>query len=133
MYERDWTVRFGDVDTFGIGYYPAIIDAVHVTADMYLESIEWPLWRLIDDNGLGLPIVEMGADFERPVELGEVVTIELEADLGNSSLRFEYTGVDSEGDTRFTAFEQRVCLPVDGGSSVDLPDGLRDAIEASRD
>lgn len=128
MFTREWKVRFSDVDVFGIAHYPRIIDAIHETADMFMEEIGWPFWVLTEEHKLGLPIVEVGVEFDRPVRHGDSVTIELIPEVGDSSVRFEYTAkIDDE--EVFTAFEQRVCLPMGGEKSVPLPDGLREALE----
>jgi 4-hydroxybenzoyl-CoA thioesterase len=125
-FEREWTVRFADADPFEIAYYPRILQAMHGTADEYLESIGWPLWTMIDD-GIGLPVVDVGAQFHRPSRMGDTVTIGLTADLGDTSVRFEYAG-SRDGEALFTGYEQRVCAEVGGGQSVSLPDGLREAL-----
>ena len=130
MYTREWTVRFSDADPFGIAFYPQIIREVHDTASRFLESIGWPIWELIDDHGIGLPIVDVNASFSRPLKAGEVVTIALQSELGESSVRFEYTGtVGSE--EAFTAYEQRVCVPVDGNGAIALPDDFRTALQTA--
>lgn len=126
-YEREWTVRFADTDPFGIAHYPRIVDAVHHTADEYLESIGYPFWRLTGTEGIGLPIVDVGAQFRRPLDAGDVVTIGLTPRVGETSVRFEYDG--SIGDElAFTAYEQRVCVKVGGDEGVSVPEWLRDAM-----
>lgn len=131
MYTREWTVRFGDVDMFGIGYYPRIVAVLRNTSDMFVESIGFPFWELIEERGLGLPIVEAGVEFESPVTAGDVVTLALTPDCGERSVRFEFRGTLGDGTTAFTAFEQRVCLPTEGDETVPLPDDLRAALQAA--
>lgn len=126
-YERAWTVRFADTDPFGIAHYPRIVDAIHHTADEYVESIGYPFWRLTGEEGVGLPIVDVGAQFHRPLEAGDVVTIELTPQLGESSVRFEYDAT-IEGQPAFTAYEQRVCVEVGGDEGIAVPGWLRDAM-----
>ena len=128
MYEHDWTVRFAHTDPQRIAHYPDIIVAIHDVSDRFMEAIGYPFWELTGDAGYGLPIVEVHAEFEHPLRAGDVVTIGLEPVFGNRSVRFEYEGHLQDGTTAFTAYEQRVCLPVDGDRAVELPDELREAM-----
>ncbi|MDS0295213.1 acyl-CoA thioesterase [Halogeometricum luteum] len=131
-YERVWTVRFSDADSFGIAHYPRIVDAVHETSDMFMQSIGFPYWEIVEEHGYGLPLVEMNFEFERPVEAGDEVTVELTPDLGTRSVRFEYVA-RSDGEVAFTGYEQRVCAPADGEGSMELPDDLRAALSEYAD
>ena len=129
MYEREWTARFSNTDKFGIVYYPELFDVIHDTADEYLHELGYPFWRLIDEVGIGLPIVEANARFSEPIRAGDRVTVELEQTLGESSVRFDFTATHTDGAEAFTAFEQRVCVPADGDGAVPLPEGFRTALE----
>lgn len=132
MYEREWTVRFSDTDPFGIAHYPRMVDAIHETSDMFMEEIGYPFWELSMEHGFGLPLVKMDFEFERPVEGGDTVTIELTPDLGDRSVRFEYVG-RRDGIEAFSGYEQRACVPKDGDSAMALPEELRRAMEAYAD
>lgn len=131
-YERVWTVRFTDADPFGIAHYPRIVDAVHETSDMFMEAINWPFWELSMERGFGLPIVEVNLSFERQIEAGDEVTIELTTDPGDSSVRFEYVA-RVDGTVVFTGYEVRVCVPKGGDSARPLPDGLREDLAGYAD
>ncbi|WP_254274451.1 acyl-CoA thioesterase [Haloarcula marina] len=128
-YERVWTVRFSDTDPFGIAHYPRIVDALHETSDMFMEDIGYPFWEISQDQGFGLPLVEMNFEFASPVEAGDEVTIALTPDVGDRSVRFEYTAT-CEGTVAFEGYEQRVCAEHGGGGAIDVPDGIRDAMAA---
>jgi 4-hydroxybenzoyl-CoA thioesterase len=127
MYERVWTVRFSDTDMHGIAHYPRIVDAVHETSDMFMEELGWPYWRTHNEEGFGLPIVEANFEFRRKLEGGDRVTIGLTPVLGERSVRFDYDA-RRDGETVFTAYEQRVCLAMDEDSAMPLPDYLREAM-----
>lgn len=130
MFEYDWTARFGDTDMFKITFYPKLFEVMHETTDVYLDEIDYPYWRLTEEFGVGLPIVEANAEFSRPVHAGETVTVQMAHDLGDSSVRFEFTAVHEDGVEAFTGFEQRVCVPVDGDGATSVPDELREAMSA---
>ena len=117
---------------FGIAYYPRIVEALHDTSDMYLEQQGSPFWELEDQHGVGLPIVEVDVEFATPVRCGDTITIEAETELGETSVRFNYRGVNADGVEAFTGYEQRVCVPFDGDSSVPIPDSLRTSLEGGQ-
>lgn len=128
MYEREWTARFSNTDMFKIVYYPELFNVIHDTADAFLDELDCPFWRIIDELGVGLPIVEANAEFSRPIHAGDTVTIVLTHELGEASLRFEFVATNENGDEAFTAFEQRVCVPVEGEDATTIPDPLRAAL-----
>lgn len=128
MYEHEWTVRFADTDPFQIAHYPDIVVAIHDVADRFMEAIGFPFWELTGEHGYGLPIVEFHVEFEQPVRAGETVTVQLLPDLGDRSVRFDYTALAADGSVAFTAYEQRACVPVEGDRAMALPDDLREAM-----
>ena len=128
-YTYDWTVRFSDCDMFGIAHYPWIVETVHEVSDRFVESLGWSYWEMTEEHGLGLPIVELEVSFERPVEAGDEVRIELTPTVGESSVRFDYEA-SCDGETVFTVTEQRVCGKAGSGESTPLPEGLAAAMRS---
>lgn len=127
-FTRTWTVRFSDTDPFGIAHYPRMIDAVHESSDMLMESIGWPFWELSQNEGFGLPLVSMDFDFKGQVEAGDDVEIEVTPTVGETSVQFDYTATH-DGEVVFDGTEHRVCVPVGGDSGIELPDDLRKSLE----
>lgn len=132
MYSREWTVRFGDVDMFQIGFYPRLMSEVRRTTERFMESVGYPYRDLINERELGLPIVEAGIEFESPAKAGDPLTITVTPELGEASLRFEVVAKHADGTVAFTAYEQRVCLPVGGDETVPIPEDVRLALENVR-
>jgi len=147
MYERVWTVRFSDADMFGIAFYPQIVDAIHETSDMFMEEIGYPYWEIAGDGegdsgadgydggggaAFGFPLVEFNVEFERPVEAGDEVTIELTPDLGTRSLRFDFVG-RRNGAVTFRSYEQRACVAKGADSAMEIPVDVRAALEEYAD
>lgn len=128
MYEREWTARFAHTDMFKNVFYPRLFELIHDTADRYLSEIDYPFWRLTDEFGVGFPIVEANAEFSSPIHAGDTVTVRMTHEIGESSLRFDFTASHEDGREAFTAFEQRVCVPVDGDGAVPIPDQVRTAL-----
>lgn len=112
-------------------FYPELARVVHDTSDGYLSDIGYSYGVLQNEFGVGLPIVEIGAEFDRPIRIDDTVEITLEPTLGESSLRFDYRANHEDGTRAFTAFEQRACVRLGESESTSLPDDLRRAIEAS--
>lgn len=129
-YERVWTVGFGDSDPYGIAHYPAIVKAMHETSEAFVRSVGYSYFALAED-GLGLPLVEVHAEFDRPVRADDRVRIELTATLGESSVRFDYEGF-RDGERVFHGYEQRVYAEADGGS-LPIPDDFREALLSAND
>lgn len=130
MFTREWTVRFSDTDPFGVAFYPQIIEEIHDTADRFMLHVGWPLWELPAEHDIGLPIVEVGSEFHRMLESGDVVTIELCTDLSTSSVRFLYSGYVGDEEA-FSAYEQRVCVGVDDHEPTPIPEELRRKLETA--
>ena len=125
MYERTWTVRFSDTDPHGIAHYPRIVDALHETSDMFMQEIGFPFWELTGDYDFGFPLVDMGFEFEAPLNAGDEVRITLTPDPSTRAVRFEYEAY--VGDTlAFSGYEQRVCAETGGGGAVEIPDEIRE-------
>jgi 4-hydroxybenzoyl-CoA thioesterase len=129
-YERIWTVTFGDSDPFGIAHYPSIVTAMHETSEEFVRSLGYS-YAALAEAGRGLPLVEVHAEFERPVRADDQIRIELTSTLGESSVRFDYEGV-RDGERVFHGYEQRVYAEADGGS-LPLPDDLRTALSTAND
>ncbi|MEY7852214.1 acyl-CoA thioesterase [Natrarchaeobius sp. A-rgal3] len=129
-FERTWKVGFSDTDLFGIAHYPRMIDAIHDTSDLFMESIGWPYWELIDEHELGLPVVSMDFDFEQQLQSGDEVTIELTTDVGDSSVRLDYQAFHDEN-VAFRGTEFRVCVPVGADHATPVPNDLRTALESA--
>lgn len=127
MYERVWTVRFSDTDPHGIAHYPRIVDAVHETSDMFMETIGWPYWRTHEEADFGFPIVEATFEFERPMFGGDKIRIALTPSLGDRSVRFEYEAWRDEA-LVFEAAEQRVCHAEGEQGAMAIPDAVREAM-----
>lgn len=127
-YEHVWTVRFSDTDPFGIAHYSRIVAAVHETADAFVADVGVPFWEMVDEHGLGLPLLELDLEFHRPLRAGDEVVVEVCTDLGERGVRFVYEARTADGEVAFEGFEQRACVPVGGESAVPIPDDLRTAL-----
>lgn len=128
-FEHDWTVRFADVDPFGIAHYGNILSAIHEVSDEFMAEVGYSWSALATEHDAGFPLVEYHVEFESPVEADDTVTIELRPSLGERSARFEYTGRHEDGSVAFRAYEQRAYLEKGADSASAVPEWLREAME----
>jgi 4-hydroxybenzoyl-CoA thioesterase len=77
-FTRPRTIRFGDTDPAGIVFYPRYFEMlVEVIEDFFALALDMPFARLHLELGLGIPLVDVHAEFLRPSRLGEVVDFTL--------------------------------------------------------
>lgn len=131
MYEFEWVCRWDHVDPAQRVYFPRIAQACHQAGEQLMVDVGWPYWENPTAHDMHLPVVETGYSFKRPITIGDRIDIEVEVDIGESSLRLEFIGRNNDGQVVFTGFEQHVCVPTDEDESVPLPPGLREALETT--
>lgn len=131
MYEFEWKCAWGDADPHGIAYYPNLIDAMHRAGEEYMADIGVAYWDVPEEYGIHFPIVSMDTDFERPVEVGDVLTITVDPDVGGKSLGMDFVATDADGNERFSAREQHVCVSKSDNKPVEIPDEVRAALTGS--
>lgn len=127
-FEHDWTVRFADVDPFGIAHYGSIMSAIHDVSDEFMAEVGYSWSALATEHDAGFPLVEYHVEFESPMEADDTVTIELRPSLGERSARFEYTGRHEDGSVAFRAYEQRAFVYVGDDHASEIPDWLLQAM-----
>lgn len=116
-------VRFRDIDAMG-----HVNNAVYVT---YLEQARVVFF----EEALGLSVRDAGSviaslsiDYERPIELGDEVSIGIGVgDIGRSSVPMTYE-IRSNGERAATAETVLVLIDAETGSSRRIPEPWREAI-----
>lgn len=124
-YETEMDVRFRDADMMG-----------HVNNAVYATYLEQARVEYIEDV-VEEPLMETGAvvadlhlDFERPIDLGDDVTVAVRAgELGTSSIPLKYEirvdgSVAATGETLMVTFDQ------EAGEPTPIPDAWRERIQA---
>lgn len=128
------TVRFGDVDSAGIVYYPRYAHYFHVAMEEYFHrhvGVDYP--RLIAEHRLGLPTVRLETDFRRPLRYGDRIEVEVAVErVGRTSVVWIFR-VFRDGATEPTAEARVVTVHADMDSleKRPLPDWLRRKLEAA--
>jgi len=128
MYEYEWKCQWGNADPMGIAYYPRLIDANHQAGEEFMAEQGIAYWDIPEEYGIHLPIVEQGTEFKKPVEVGDVLTIAVEPELGTKSMRLTFTATHEDGAPAFEGHEQHVAVSTETDQSVEVPDGIREAL-----
>jgi len=127
MFEHEWKCHWGQVDPAGIAYYPRLVDAMHEAGEEFMESIGIS-YMDVNQFDMDLPLVAMDMEFRKPVFVGDTISIEVEPDIGNKSLGFDFTARHEDGEVAFEGHEQHVCVDKNKQSMV-IPDKVRDPLE----
>jgi 4-hydroxybenzoyl-CoA thioesterase len=121
-------VRFGDVDSAGVVYYPRYGHYCHVAMEEYFQAVVGlPYPEFMRQHGLGLPAVRLETDFRKPLRYGDRVTAEVEVGrIGDSSVTWRHRFL--LGDQEELAAETRVvtvCVEIATFEKKPVPGWLR--------
>jgi 4-hydroxybenzoyl-CoA thioesterase len=127
-------VRFGDADPAGLVYYPVLFHYCHAAMEEFFAArcgISYA--RLVAEERLGLPTVNVRAEFFAPFVYGDEVEIEVWVSrTGRSSATFEYRlRRASDGAMCASATLVQVATSLDEIRPIAIPEGLRRAFEQS--
>ena len=128
------TVRFADADPAGLVYYPVLFHYCHVAMEEFFAArcgIAYD--RLMAEERVGFPTVNVRAEFFRPLVYGDVAEVEVfVSQLGRSSATFEYR-IRRAADQTLCASASlvQVAMNLDERRAVPLPERLRSAFARS--
>ena len=127
-------VRFGDCDPAGLVYYPALFHYCHAAMEEFFAArCGVPYARLVADERVGFPTVNVRAEFFAPFVYGDVASVEVwVSSVGRTSVTFEYRlrrAADQE--LCATATLVQVSMSLDERRAVPVPAALRRAFEES--
>lgn len=124
-------IRFGDLDSAGIVYYPRYLHFCHVGMEEFFSAVVGlPYAELLAGHRLGLPAVRTEAEHRRPLRYGDAVELEVElVRLGGSSVEWRHRFWVG-GDSRPAAEARIVTVLVDMVSfeKRQIPDWLRERL-----
>ena len=127
-------VRFGDCDPAGLVYYPALFHFCHAAMEEFFAArcgVSYA--RLVAEERLGFPTVNVRAEFFAPFVYGDVAEVEVWVSrVGRTSAAFEYR-LRRASDSALCASATLVQVAIDLGRkrAVPIPDALRLAFERS--
>lgn len=133
MFQYEWKCTWGEADPMGIAYYPRLVNAMHLAGEEFMASNGVAYWDIPDDYGINLPVVAQNTEFQRPVEVADVLQITVEPDVGSSSLGLEFTATHEDGGTAYEGHEQHVCVSRETHESQPLPDEVKQALADDSD
>jgi YbgC/YbaW family acyl-CoA thioester hydrolase len=124
-------VRFGDCDPAGLVYYPVIFHYCHVAMEeFFAERCGIDYHKLMADEGIGFPTVNVQAEFFLPLVYGNEAEVEVSVSrLGRSSVTFEYN-IRRTSDNALCArsTQVHVAMSLATRSSVEIPAKYRTAL-----
>jgi len=92
-FETSLYIRFNHVDFARVVYFPKFFDYGHqVFEDFVQAEFGQSYHSLMEEEGVGFPIVHAEADFKTPLRFGDTARVLLEVlSLGKTSLQCRYT------------------------------------------
>jgi 4-hydroxybenzoyl-CoA thioesterase len=124
------TVRFGDCDPAGLVYYPVIFHYFHVAMEEFFAARCGTTYeRLMREERIGFPTVNVQAEFSAPMVYGDEIEIEVEVSrVGDSSATFVYAARRASDAILCARSEQvHVAMNLDARRPVSVPTQLRRA------
>jgi 4-hydroxybenzoyl-CoA thioesterase len=130
-----YPVRFGEIDQAGVMYYPALFDRIHRAFEDFWAEISGKSYQyILEEVGIGFPLVELASNFSRPFRFGETLRAEFVVlQIGKKSLRFRVQ-LFGEGEERPRAEAELKTAVIDmkAFSACSLPEELRKQLEPYR-
>ena len=128
------TVRFGDEDRAGVVYFPRYFDFFHRAFEDFFRNAGRPFREVIEQDGIGWPVVRAEADFKSSVSVGDDLRLELSLEkLGRRSSTFRYDGWrESDGGLVVRGATTVVCVDVTSFEPRDIPPAYRQMFETLR-
>jgi 4-hydroxybenzoyl-CoA thioesterase len=128
-------VRHPDVDRAGIVYFPRFYDFFHrALEDFFTAEVGIPFWDLGDQLKVALPVVHIETDFEKPLQHGDAVTIQLTTlHIGAHSISIRYDVFrPNEADAAASSTIVLCCIEVPAWKKAPIPPEIRAAFEKHR-
>lgn len=125
-------VRHPDVDRAGIVYFPRFYDFFHrALEDFFTVEVGIPVWDLTDRLKVAMPVVHIETDFERPLQHGDALAIQLSTlKLGEHSVTLKYEVFRPDETEPAASSKIVLCfIEVPGWTKAPIPERVRTAFE----
>jgi 1,4-dihydroxy-2-naphthoyl-CoA hydrolase len=130
IFRFPYTIGLHDTDAAGLIFSANIFRICHIADEAFLKKIGFGMDVLFSRRTLGLPIVHLEADFQKPLRVGDDVEIRARvAHLGRRSYRMAYELVNAKGECCAIAATVHVCTDPKTFQSIELPVEFRAALE----
>ena len=131
VFQSDYVVRFGEIDHAGVMYYPALFDRMHrAFEDFWSECRGRTYSEVLDQDGVGFPVIDIHTTFKRPFRFGETLRARIDVlRIGRRSVTFRHR-LSTAGDDRIRAVADVVCgvIKMPDFAPADLPEEYRQAL-----
>ncbi|MBU0554989.1 MAG: acyl-CoA thioesterase [Alphaproteobacteria bacterium] len=126
-FETTTPVRFAHIDGAGIVFYPRYFEMLNAAVeDWFAQQLGADFRSMHLDRGIGVPTVQLSAEFLAPSMLGEELTIRLAPErIGRSSCTFTIVFV-GDGRERLRVNGTLVCMDLKTQTSVPWPADIRE-------
>jgi 4-hydroxybenzoyl-CoA thioesterase len=129
-YEHRRVVRFDDVDFARLVYFPRLFEYCHHTfEDFFRDEVGIPYALMLQQRGVGFPVVSTSADFQAPLRFGDPLRTVMETvRVGTRSLTNRYRLFQEEREE--LCAEVRIVtasISMERIASVDVPQDVREA------
>ena len=102
-FEHQITARFHEVDRAGIVFFNRVYEYAHICFEEMLWEAFGPPSEVYDTADVGFPLVHSEADYRRPIQHGDRLTIKLEVEkMSDRSVTFRYEFEGQDGLPRAT-------------------------------
>jgi 1,4-dihydroxy-2-naphthoyl-CoA hydrolase len=133
MYRFRYTIRMADTDAAGVLFFAAQFRIAHEAFEAFLESVGISLRGILAGGEYALPIVHAESDYQAPLRVGDVVTVELRADrVGRTSFRLRYRFRKPRGLEVGSSSTTHVAVSPATGRPRPLPADLADVLRTLR-
>ena len=137
-YSKLIKVCFSDIDNAGIVYYPRFLHYFHLAVEEFFAAeLGIDFADVLHTRNVSFPTVHVEADFRRRLKYGDRIDIEVRVlQVGRSSITWGYRGyrgVAAPGsDLLVEGSNVTVCVTSDTFDKIEVPDWLREGLEAYR-
>ena len=123
-------VRFGEVDFAQVVYFPRFLHYFHCAFEEFWESQGLPIRQMIEEEGVGLPVVHLEVDFRRPLRCGDRLEVGIVLrELGERSAKLVYQGWrHPKGELSARAEMVVACVSMQNFQGCPLPARIREAL-----
>ncbi len=106
-------VRFAHCDAAGIAYFPRLFELVDAAIEDWTAAVLVPRAQMHGPLRLGLPTVELTAQFAAPCRLGEVLDVAVGVEAAGTTSVTLTAAATVAGAGRFTARLRQVLMNLD--------------------
>jgi 4-hydroxybenzoyl-CoA thioesterase len=131
-FELTLPVRFGQVDSAGIMFYPRFFENFHaVFEDMFGAKLGRPYVTILTERRLGFPMVRLETDFRKAFRFGDPMRLLLDVTrIGRTSVTFRYRAYNgAETEPSVEALGTVALIDLDSFVAVPFPADIRAVLE----